>query len=77
MRILLCLNRDIVSNLALNLIRPALEGHIFDLVLSHGVGTRAPRAPEIESWQRVERALVEDGLFPLLNARSRPDGGGP
>jgi methionyl-tRNA formyltransferase len=71
MRILLCLNRDLMSNLALNLLWPALDGHAFDLVLSHGVARSAPRAPEIEDWQRLEHAIVEEGLFPLLDA-SRP-----
>jgi methionyl-tRNA formyltransferase len=73
MRILLCLNRDLMSNLALNLLWPALQGHVFDLVLSHGVARQAPRAPEIEAWQRIEHAIVEEGLFPLLDAR-RPAG---
>src|SRR6516162_4731158 len=73
MRILICLNRDLMSNLALNLLWPALEGHSFDVVLSHGVARQAPRAPEIEDWQRVEHQIVEDGLFPLLDAR-RPAG---
>src|SRR5215831_10521285 len=69
MRILLCLNRDLMSNLALNLLWPALQGHSFDVVLSHGVARQAPRAPEIEAWQRIEHQIVEDGLFPLLDAR--------
>ena len=74
MRILLCLNRDLMSNLALNLLWPALEGHVFDLVLSRGVARAAPRAPEIEDWQCIEHELVEGGLFALLNARG--SGGG-
>jgi hypothetical protein len=73
MRILLCLNRDLMSNLALNLLRPALKGHAFDLVLSHGVARNAPRAPEIEAWQRLEHEIAEEGLFPLLDER-RPAG---
>src|SRR5215471_16791909 len=73
MRILLCLNRDLMSNLALNLLRPALNGHTFDLVLSHGVALNAPRAPEIEAWQRLEHEIIEDGLFPCLDER-RPAG---
>src|SRR5262249_18924258 len=63
-----------MSNLALNLVWPALQGHAFDLVLSEGVALKAPRAPEIEEWQRVEHEIVEGGLFPLLNA-SGPSGG--
>lgn len=74
MRILLCLNRDLMSNLALNLLGPALQGHVFDLVLSQGVARSAPRAPEIAAWQRIEHRLVEEGLFPLLNAGGESDG---
>ena len=69
MRILLCLNRDLMSNLALSLLWRALEGHVFDLVLTHGVARSAPRAPEIAEWQRVEHLVVEGGLLPFLNAR--------
>ena len=68
MRILLCLNRDLMSNLALNLLWPALERHVFDLVLSQGVAPSAQRARDIAAWQSTERCYVEDGLFPLLNA---------
>ena len=70
MRILLCLNRDLMSNLALNLLAPALEGHVFDIVLSHGIGKRnAPKASEIEHWGKLEHRLIEGGLFPLLEKR--------
>jgi methionyl-tRNA formyltransferase len=69
MRILLCLNRDLMSNLALNLLWPALDGHVFDIVLSRGVAPSAPRAREIAEWQALEHRYVEGGLFPLLNAR--------
>lgn len=69
MRLLLCLNRDFMSNLALNLLWPALEGHTFDLILSRAVAPSAPRAPEIEEWQRAEHRIVEGGLFAYLNAR--------
>src|SRR5215472_6483697 len=74
MRILVCLNRDLMSNLALNLLRPALQGHVFDLVLSQGVARSAPRAREITAWQRVEHQVVEGGLFPLLNTRDSGSG---
>ena len=72
MRILICLNHDLMSNLALNLLQPALKAHTFDLVLSHGVARKATRASEIEAWQRLEHQIVE-GLFPFLDER-RPAG---
>jgi len=74
MRILLCLNRDLASNLALNLLWPALKEHAFDLVLSQGVARSAPRAPEIADWQRIEHEIVEDGLFPFLDRRGNAGG---
>src|SRR5580698_734788 len=70
MRILLCLNRDFMSNLALNQLWPALHNHEFDIVLSNGVGKNAPRATEIEEWGKLEKTLIEDGLFPLLDRRT-------
>jgi len=70
MRILLCLNRDFISNIAFNRLRPALQGHAFDVVLSRGIGKRsAPRASELEAWSRLEQRLIEHGLYPLLDAR--------
>jgi methionyl-tRNA formyltransferase len=71
MRILLCLNRDFISNLALNQFWPALGNHEFDIFLSNGVGRKnAPRAAEIEQWGKLEKALIDDGLFPLLDRRT-------
>lgn len=67
MRILLCLNRDFISNIALNRLRDALEGHVIDIVLSKGIGKKSsPKAPAIEQWQQLENRLIENGLFPLL-----------
>lgn len=67
MRILLCLNDDLMSNLALNLLWPALLGNDFGIVLSRGIGGKsAVKAPQIERWQQLERELVVDGLYPLL-----------
>jgi hypothetical protein len=44
MRILLCLNDDLMSNLALNLLWPALLGHEFEIILSRGIGGKNCRA---------------------------------
>jgi methionyl-tRNA formyltransferase len=72
MRILLCLNRDFISNIALNRLQDALEGHIIDIVLSKGIGKKSsPKARAIEQWQQLENRLIENGLFPLLE-RSGP-----
>jgi methionyl-tRNA formyltransferase len=67
MRILLCLNRDFMSNIALNQLRDALAGQIIDIVLSKGIGKKSsPKAPSIEHWQQLESRLIENQLFPLL-----------
>lgn len=69
MRILLCLNRDFMSNLALNLLWEKLEGHAIDIVLSNGIGKKSsPKPPEIVEWQQLEHRLIEQGLFPLLES---------
>jgi methionyl-tRNA formyltransferase len=67
---LVCLNDDLMSNLALNLLWPALLGHEFEIILSRGIGGKnAVKAPQIERWQQLERELVADGLYPLLKTR--------
>lgn len=67
MRILLCLNRDFMSNIALNQLQDALAGHAVDIVLSKGIGKMSsPKAPEIEQWKSLENRLIENGLYPLL-----------
>jgi len=70
MRVLLCLNNEFMSNLALNRLRPALVGHEFEIVLSRGVGKpSAVRARAFEEWQSFERGLIEEELFPLIETR--------
>lgn len=75
MRVLICSNYDLMSNLALNLLWPSLQGHDFDIILSDGVGKAAPKAPEIVRWGDLERSRMEAGLFPLLDRRGAADGG--
>jgi len=67
MRILCCLNRDLASNLALNLLLPALAHHTVRVGLTEQVG----RTPADEPWQRRELRIAEQGvpnlaLFPLV-----------
>src|SRR5271170_3235526 len=67
MRVLLCLNRDFMSNIALNRLREALQGHAIDIVLSSGIGKKSsPRAAAIIEWQQREDRFLQNGLFPLL-----------
>jgi methionyl-tRNA formyltransferase len=59
MRILCCLNRDIASNLALNLLLPVLTQHETRVALSEQVGT----IPRNEPRQRRELRIAEQSLF--------------
>lgn len=69
MRILCCLNRDLPSNLALNLLLPVLEKHDVRVVLTEQVGKLSANEP----WQRRELRVAEQTLlnrvvFPLRDA---------
>lgn len=68
MRILLCLNRDLFSNVALNLLRPSLEGHDVELAFSQGVGKPGPWLAQIGF---MERDFPFDCFFPLLASLER------
>lgn len=63
MRILLCLNRDLMSNLALNLLLVALQNHQIFIILSNGIGKK----PRHELLQFLERDLINDCEFPLID----------
>ncbi len=73
MRILVCANRDFLSNLALNQLWPALAGHEVGLVLSNGIGKDAPKAREIVEWGTVEEHLTATILYPSLAGRAPDD----
>ncbi len=68
MRILCCVNRDIESNYALNLLLPELARaqHTTRVVLSEHVGNQtAPAA--IRALRSVEQAIPNEMLFPLVS----------
>ena len=76
MRILCCLNRDLASNLALNLLLPALARHTVRVGLTEQVG----RTPADEPWQRRELRIAEQtipnlALFPLVERAALDDSG--
>jgi methionyl-tRNA formyltransferase len=76
MRILCCLNRDLASNLALNLLLPALARHTVRVGLTEQVG----RTPEDEPRQRRELRVAEQTLpnltlFPLVESAALNDNG--
>src|ERR1700722_10483091 len=76
MRILCCLNRDLASNLALNLLLPALAPHTVSVGLTEQVG----RTLADEPWQRRELRIAEQAvpnlaLFPLIERAALSDTG--
>lgn len=78
MRILCCLNRDLASNLALNLLLPALATHEVLVGLTERVGQAgvAPAEPRERSELRIaEQLLPNEVLFPLVEAAACPDDG--
>jgi methionyl-tRNA formyltransferase len=75
-RILCCLNRDLASNLALNLLLPALARHTVRVGLTEQVG----RTPADEPRQRRELRIAEQilpnlTLFPLVERAALGDNG--
>jgi methionyl-tRNA formyltransferase len=76
MRILCCLNRDLASNLALNLLLPKLAHHTVHVGLTEQVG----RTHTDEPWQRRELRIAEQtfpnlALFPLVERAALGDSG--
>jgi methionyl-tRNA formyltransferase len=76
MRILCCLNRDLASNLALNLLLPTLARHTVRVGLTEQVG----RIPADEPRQRRELRIAEQtfpnrALFPLVERAALADSG--
>ena len=78
MRILVCLNADIVSNLALNLLLPALASHDVAVGLSTRIGAAGADATEPPARRELriaEQRYANDVLFPLVERTNLPDQG--
>lgn len=77
MRILVCLNRDLASNLALNLLLPALAGHRVVVGLSERVGSADGRHEPRERTElrTAEQVLTNEFLYPLIDRADLPDDG--
>ena len=70
MRITLLTNRDLASNIALNLLLPTLsDGHELEVCCSSSVGTPSAH-PDIEILQFLEQTLPNDLLFPLIDSQA-------
>ena len=67
MRILCCVNRDLPSAVALNLLLPALVGHEVRVGLSERVGRPTPEeAPGRRILRVAEQTLPNELVFPLV-----------
>jgi methionyl-tRNA formyltransferase len=75
-RILLCLNRDLASNVALNHLLPSLEGHTVLIGLSERVGSVAADEPAPRQMLRMaEQSFPNEVLFPLIESLQQADDG--
>lgn len=78
MRILCCLNRDLVSSVAINLLLGELAGHEVTVALSERIGP-APGAaadpPQRRELRAAEQTIAIDTVFPLLDRAGFPDDG--
>jgi methionyl-tRNA formyltransferase len=78
MKILCCLNADVVSSVALNLLLPSLAGHDVHVALSTRIGGSASNtiepAPRAE-LRVAEQFLALDVVFPLVEQAAQPDNG--
>lgn len=76
MKILCCLNDDVLANVALNLLLPSLSGHEVRVGLSARIG--APGAAESmprRHLRMAEQAFANDVLFPLVERAGYPGEG--
>jgi methionyl-tRNA formyltransferase len=77
MRILCCLNRDLASNVALNLLLPAFARHEVRVGLTERVGaiTEDSEPAERRELRVAEQIYPNDVLFPLVDAAGFADDG--
>ena len=66
MKIIVCLNNDIISSMAFNMLYPVLSKHSIELFISKSVGKSSQRIHEISL---LERSIPFDVLFPLIEKR--------
>lgn len=78
MRVLVCLNADLFSALAVNRLLPALAGHAVSIALTQRVGSAAPvpdEPPQRHELRLAEQRIPLDLLFPLVERAGLPDDG--
>jgi methionyl-tRNA formyltransferase len=75
-KILCCLNADVVSNVALNLLLPSLTAHTVCIGLSTRIGSAQPSEPQARRELRAaEQLLAMEVVFPLIERAGYPDDG--
>jgi len=67
LKIIVLVNKDLASNLALNYLLPHLEEHDFSLSYSSHLGGNQALPHQLQSLQFFEQQLFEQLLFPLLS----------
>ena len=73
MRILCCLNRELASNVAFNLLLPALTAHEVMVGLSEpAAASLVALPPEASDLRRAEVVLPNDVIFPVLERDPAP-----
>lgn len=77
LRIFCCLNRDLLSNFALNLLLPALTNHEVHVGLTERVGGTLlpPDAWGLRELQSAEQRLPNEVFFPMIERGALPDDG--
>jgi methionyl-tRNA formyltransferase len=75
MRILCCLNRDLASNIALNLLLPTFKHHEVRIGLTERVGNVRVQqeSSEQQELRIAEQQLPNEVLFPLIERAGLPD----
>jgi methionyl-tRNA formyltransferase len=78
MRILCCLNRDLASSVALNLLLPIISKHDVRVALTEQVGkaaTSVAEHPDRRELRIAEQAFPNGVFFPLIECAGLPDSG--
>ncbi|MEW5918768.1 MAG: formyl transferase [Gemmatimonadota bacterium] len=74
MRILCCVNRDLASNHALNLLLPQLHGHSTRIILSDRVGRPGAFPAHLRALNLLEQGVPNEIVFPLAERCIARDG---
>ena len=78
MKILCCLNADVVSNVALNLLLPTFARHDVCVGLSTRIGGVSQESTEPQARRELrvaEQRFANDVMFPLIERAAYPDDG--